>query len=118
MGGYGQDLIAEVTTPRKLNNGEVISGSFGLQIGDRGSLKTIRHGGSWTSYRSEFIRFPDRQFSFICSELLGKTSCLYTLYVQIYMQISLNLCEIQKVELSVYIVVVTGYEGSTLVNNK
>ncbi|OYD86823.1 penicillin-binding protein [Nostoc sp. 'Peltigera membranacea cyanobiont' 213] len=66
LGGYGQDLIEEVTTPRKLNNGEVISGSFGLQIGNRGGLKTIRHGGAWTGYRSDFIRFPDRQFSVIC----------------------------------------------------
>ncbi|BAZ22095.1 beta-lactamase [Kalymmatonema gypsitolerans NIES-4073] len=66
LGGYGQDLIEEVTTPRKLNNGEVISGSFGLQIGNRGGLKTIRHGGSWTGYQSDFIRFPERQFSVIC----------------------------------------------------
>ncbi|MDF5727435.1 MAG: serine hydrolase [Rhizonema sp. PD38] len=66
LGGYGQDLIEEVTTPRKLNNGEVISGSFGLLLGNRGGLKTIRHGGSWTGYRSDFIRFPERQFSVIC----------------------------------------------------
>ncbi|MBD2534704.1 beta-lactamase family protein [Nostoc flagelliforme FACHB-838] len=66
LGGHGQDLIEEVTTPRKLNNGEVISGSFGLQIGNYGGLKTIRHGGSWTGYRSDFIRFPEHQFSVIC----------------------------------------------------
>ncbi|MCW5318167.1 serine hydrolase [Nostoc sp. KVJ3] len=66
LGGYGQDLIEEVTTPRQLNNGEIISGAFGLQIGDRGSLKTISHGGSWTGYRSDLIRFPERQFSVIC----------------------------------------------------
>ncbi len=66
LGGYGQDLIEEITTPRQLNNGEIISGAFGLQIGDRGGLKTISHGGSWTGYRSDFIRFPERQFSVIC----------------------------------------------------
>ncbi|MFN6567971.1 serine hydrolase domain-containing protein [Dendronalium sp. ChiSLP03b] len=66
LGGYGQDLIEEVTTPCKLNNGEVISGAFGLLIGDRGGLKTIRHGGSWMGYQSDFIRFPERQFSVIC----------------------------------------------------
>ncbi|MBE8992298.1 serine hydrolase domain-containing protein [Nostoc sp. LEGE 12450] len=66
LGGYGQDLIEEVTTPRKLNNGEVLSGSFGLQISNHGGLKIIKHGGSWTGYRSDFIRFPERQFSVIC----------------------------------------------------
>ncbi|WP_265276363.1 serine hydrolase domain-containing protein [Nostoc sp. KVJ3] len=66
LGGYGQDLIEEVTTPRQLNNGEIISGAFGLRIGDRGGLTTISHGGSWTGYRSDFIRFPERQFSVIC----------------------------------------------------
>lgn len=66
LGGYGQDLIEEVTTPRTLNNGKVLSGSFGLYIDSRGGLKTIRHGGAWTGYRSDFIRFPDRKFSVIC----------------------------------------------------
>jgi CubicO group peptidase (beta-lactamase class C family) len=66
LGGYGQDLIEEITTPGKLNNGEILSGAFGLQIGDRGGLKTVSHGGSWMGYQSQFIRFPDSQFSVIC----------------------------------------------------
>ncbi|ESA39133.1 hypothetical protein N836_02260 [Leptolyngbya sp. Heron Island J] len=66
LGDYGQDLIEEVTTPRKLNNGKVITGSFGLQISSHGGLKTITHGGAWTGYRSNFIRFPNCQFSVIC----------------------------------------------------
>jgi CubicO group peptidase (beta-lactamase class C family) len=66
LGGYGQDLIEEIMTPGKLHNGEVISGAFGLQIGDRGGLKCIMHGGSWMGYQSQFIRFPDRHFSVIC----------------------------------------------------
>lgn len=66
LGDYGQDLIEEVTTPGKLNNGETIAGSFGLIVGNHGGLKTIRHGGSWTGYRSDFIRFPNHQFSVIC----------------------------------------------------
>jgi Beta-lactamase len=71
LGGYGQDLIEEITTPGKLDNGETISGAFGLQVGDRGGLKTIMHGGSWMGYRSQFIRFPDRNFSVICLANLG-----------------------------------------------
>jgi hypothetical protein len=42
---------------------------------------------------------------------------IYPIYAE-HMQISLNLCEIKKVELSVYIVVMTGCENSTLANNK
>jgi CubicO group peptidase (beta-lactamase class C family) len=71
LGGYGQDLIEEITTPGKLDNGEPISGAFGLQIGDRQGLKTINHGGSWMGYRSEFIRFPDSHFSVVCLANLG-----------------------------------------------
>jgi CubicO group peptidase (beta-lactamase class C family) len=66
LGGYGQDLIEEITTPGKLDNGEIISAAFGLQIGDRGGLKRIMHGGSWMGYQSQFIRFPDANFSVIC----------------------------------------------------
>jgi CubicO group peptidase (beta-lactamase class C family) len=66
LGGYGQDLIEEIMTPGKLDNGEIISGAFGLLIGDRGGLKTVSHGGSWMGYQSQFIRFPDSQFSVIC----------------------------------------------------
>jgi CubicO group peptidase (beta-lactamase class C family) len=66
LGDCGQDLIEEIITPGKLDSGEVISAAFGLQISDRGGLKTIMHGGSWMGYQSQFIRFPDRQFSVIC----------------------------------------------------
>jgi hypothetical protein len=66
LGGYGQDLIEEITTLGKLDNGEIISGAFGLQIGDRGGLTTISHGGSWSGYQSQFIRFPWCHFSVIC----------------------------------------------------
>lgn len=71
LGGYGQNLIEEITIPGKLDNGEPISGAFGLQIGDRGGLKTVIHGGSWMGYQSQFIRFPDAHFSVICLANLG-----------------------------------------------
>jgi CubicO group peptidase (beta-lactamase class C family) len=66
LGGCGQDLIEEIMTPGKLDNGEIVSGAFGLLIGDHGGLKTVSHGGSWMGYKSDFIRFPDSQFSVIC----------------------------------------------------
>jgi CubicO group peptidase (beta-lactamase class C family) len=71
LGGYGQDLIEEITTPGKLDNGEPISGAFGLQIGNRRGLKTISHGGSWMGYQSDLVRFPDADFSVICLANLG-----------------------------------------------
>jgi CubicO group peptidase (beta-lactamase class C family) len=71
LGGYGQDLIEEITTPGKLDNGESISGAFGLQIGDRGGLKRVMHGGSSMGYQSQYIRFPDSHFSVICLANLG-----------------------------------------------
>jgi CubicO group peptidase (beta-lactamase class C family) len=71
LGSYGQDLIEEITTPGKLDNGEPISGAFGLQIGDRGGLKRIMHGGLWMGYRSQYIRFPAAHFSVVCLANLG-----------------------------------------------
>ncbi len=71
LGGYGRDLIEEITTPGKLDNGEPISGAFGLQIGDRRGLKTISHGGLWMGYQSDLVRFPDAHFSVVCLANLG-----------------------------------------------
>jgi CubicO group peptidase (beta-lactamase class C family) len=71
LGGYGQDLIEEITTPGKLDNGEVIAAAFGLQIGHHGGLKRIMHGGGWMGYRSQYIRFPDAHFSVVCLANLG-----------------------------------------------
>lgn len=71
LGDYGQYLIEEIMTVGKLDNGEILSGAFGLQIGYRGGLKTVSHGGSWMGYQSQFIRFPDSQFSVICLANLG-----------------------------------------------
>jgi CubicO group peptidase (beta-lactamase class C family) len=66
LGGYGQDLIEEVTTLGKLNDGEILKSAFGLAISQYGGLKMISHGGSWMGYRSDLIRFPDQHFSVIC----------------------------------------------------
>jgi CubicO group peptidase (beta-lactamase class C family) len=66
LGDYGQDLIEEITTLGKLNDGKILENGFGLVIGKYKGLKTISHGGSWMGYRSDIVRFPDRQFSVIC----------------------------------------------------
>lgn len=66
VGGLGQALIRELTTPGKLNNGEELSYAFGLFVENYRGLKVVHHGGSWVGYRLEFIRFPEQQFSVIC----------------------------------------------------
>jgi CubicO group peptidase (beta-lactamase class C family) len=66
IGGYGQDLIEEIITPGKLDNGEVLNYAFGLALGSQWGLRMIRHGGGWAGYRSEVIRFPEQRFSVIC----------------------------------------------------
>lgn len=66
VGGFGQSLIRELTTPGRLNGGEELNYAFGLFIEDYRGLKTIHHGGAWVGYRLEFIRFPGQEFSVIC----------------------------------------------------
>jgi CubicO group peptidase (beta-lactamase class C family) len=66
LGDYGKDLIEEVTTLGKLNDGETLKSAFGLMISKYRGLMMINHGGSWTGYRSDLIRFPDQHFSIIC----------------------------------------------------
>jgi CubicO group peptidase (beta-lactamase class C family) len=65
LGGYGQDLIEQITTPAKVKNNE-LAYAFGLSIGKHRGSKILSHSGSWKGYRSQMIRFPDRHFSVIC----------------------------------------------------
>ncbi|MFM2303486.1 MAG: hypothetical protein RLZZ135_895 [Cyanobacteriota bacterium] len=68
LGNCGQDLIEEITTSGKLSNGEILAqvNGSGLVIGKYRGLNMINHGGAWQGYRSDLVRFPDRQFSVIC----------------------------------------------------
>jgi hypothetical protein len=66
IGGYGQDLIQEITTPGKLNNGEELDYAFGLIVGSQSGLRMISHSGWWAGYRADAIRFPEQRFSVIC----------------------------------------------------
>jgi CubicO group peptidase (beta-lactamase class C family) len=72
LGGYGQDLIEEVTTPGKLNNNQSVNYAFGLMIGKHRGLKKISHSGMWMGYRTDTIRFPDHNFSVIFLANLSK----------------------------------------------
>jgi CubicO group peptidase (beta-lactamase class C family) len=74
LGGYGQDLIEEVTKPGKLNSGEVLKYGFGLGIGQYRGLKIVSHGGAWMGYGSEMLRFPKQRLSVICLSNLGSAN--------------------------------------------
>lgn len=72
IGNYGKDLITEITTPGRLNNGEALDYAFGLTIEKYRGLDLISHGGDWVGYRSEMIRIPEQKFSVICLANLGE----------------------------------------------
>ena len=71
VGNYGQDLIREITTPGRLNDGEEQDYAFGLAIENYRGLDLISHSGDWAGYRSEMIRFPEQRFSVICLANFG-----------------------------------------------
>jgi CubicO group peptidase (beta-lactamase class C family) len=57
--------IAEMITPGLLNNGENGRYGGGLNVTTHKGLPMIWHSGN-TSYRVEYLRFPDQHFSVIC----------------------------------------------------
>jgi CubicO group peptidase (beta-lactamase class C family) len=74
LGGYGQDLIEEVTKPGTLNSGEVLEYAFGLSIWQYRGLDVVSHSGGWAGYRSQMLRFPKQRLSVICLSNLGSTN--------------------------------------------
>lgn len=74
LGGVGQELIEEVTTPGTLNSGETLDYAFGLHVGQYRGQKMVSHGGAWAGYRAEMVRFPEQRFSVICLSNLGSTN--------------------------------------------
>lgn len=62
----GQNFLAELQEPGKLNSGKVLDYAKGLFIRDYRGLRTVSHGGSWGGYRAELLRFPGEHFSVAC----------------------------------------------------
>jgi CubicO group peptidase (beta-lactamase class C family) len=56
VGGCGQDLIEEITTPGRLNSGAALDYAFGLRVKPYRGLGSLSHSGRWVGYRSEMIR--------------------------------------------------------------
>lgn len=59
----GKQLMAEMQTPAKLNDGTVTDYGNGLSIGSYRGLKTIDHNGADAGFRSYLLRFPAQHLS-------------------------------------------------------
>ena len=55
----GRDLVRQLQERGELNDGARLSYAFGLMHGTYRGRRTISHGGTDASYRSELLRFPD-----------------------------------------------------------
>ncbi|MEI7482147.1 MAG: serine hydrolase domain-containing protein [Elusimicrobiota bacterium] len=66
LAGGGQKLIEKITTTGRLDDGTELNYAHGLFLGTYRGLKTITHGGAWIGYRTEILRFPQKNFSVIC----------------------------------------------------
>jgi len=60
------DLINQLHTAGKLNNGKSIAYAFGLEVTKYKGQRVVQHDGAWAGYRSEMMRLPDQRMTFIC----------------------------------------------------
>lgn len=61
----GKVLNNLISTRGILNNGDTIHYSFGLSHGRYKGMKTVYHGGGFLGFRTQFVRFPEQNFSVI-----------------------------------------------------
>lgn len=62
----GADLVRDLQTVGKRNDGEALTYAAGLVVGDYKGLRRVSHGGAWAGYRADMIRFPDQRLTVIC----------------------------------------------------
>ncbi|HXT14070.1 MAG TPA: serine hydrolase domain-containing protein [Gemmatimonadaceae bacterium] len=68
--------VALLQEPGRLNDAAPVQYGFGLALGTLGGLRTVSHSGAYGGFRSEFLRFPDRNVSVItlCNTTAASTS--------------------------------------------
>ena len=59
----GQEGLRRLHQTFILNDGDTIPYAHGLSIGEYRGLETVGHGGADAGYRSQFLRFPDQQWT-------------------------------------------------------
>jgi hypothetical protein len=67
------DLINQMQTPGKLNNGKPLNYACGLMTGEYKGLPFITHGGADAGYRSTIYHFPEQRFAVIILSNLAVT---------------------------------------------
>lgn len=65
LGRGGRRLISKITTPGTLSDGRRLEYAHGLFVTSYRRLKMISHAGAWMGYRSELLRFPEKNFSIV-----------------------------------------------------
>ncbi len=88
----GSDVITQMLTPGRLNDGTLQDYAAALVIGEHRGLKTVSHGGAWAGYRAELLRFPDQKFSVACLCNLGTMdpSSLAMKVAEVYLNDQMN----------------------------
>jgi len=61
----GKEFVDLILTRGTLNNGDTLQYAFGLGHGMYRGLKTVSHGGAFLGFRTQYIRFPEQNFSVI-----------------------------------------------------
>ena len=62
----GSELIRQFLTAGTLNSGEKIDYAFGMDVETYKGLKVFGHGGAYSGFNADMIRFPDQRFTVIC----------------------------------------------------
>jgi CubicO group peptidase (beta-lactamase class C family) len=61
----GRRLIDDLLAPAMLDDGSRLAYGGGLVLDSYRRLERVRHAGSWTGYRAELMRLPERRLSVI-----------------------------------------------------
>ena len=74
LGNASRGLMDTVLTPGTLSNGERLDYAHGLFIDRYRGLRTVGHDGSAVGYVSDYLQFPEQQFSIVVLSNLGSFS--------------------------------------------
>lgn len=61
----GSTVVDRMKTRGVLNDGTEIAYAFGLTIGEYRGTTTVSHGGSWASFRTHLVHFPEHRFGVV-----------------------------------------------------
>ncbi len=62
----GEDVMTEMLTPGRFNNGKAQDYASGLRVSDYRGVPIVEHGGAFVGFRAGMMRFPEQDFSAYC----------------------------------------------------